>query len=64
MLPCGRQLQADRFQTGVTDLPLTANGERMVTDMGNRIIGPGSEFDGGDRGSQQHISTSGAYHSP
>lgn len=37
--------EANRSQTGVTDLPLTANGERMVTDMGNRIIGPGSEYD-------------------
>lgn len=31
-------------QTGTTDIPLTANGERMVGEMGPRMVGQDSEL--------------------
>jgi hypothetical protein len=36
---------ANYAQTGVSDIPLTANGEKMVKEMGPRMMGPGSESD-------------------
>jgi len=30
--------------TGVTDIPLTENGERVIKEMGPRVIGPDSRF--------------------
>lgn len=32
-------------QTGRTDLPLTQNGERIIRDLGKRIVGPGKVLD-------------------
>jgi hypothetical protein len=36
---------ADHAQTGVSDIPLTENGEKMVKEMGPRMMGPGSELE-------------------
>jgi hypothetical protein len=36
---------ADHAQTGVSDIPLTENGEKMVKEMGPRMMGPGSEWE-------------------
>ena len=30
------------LQTGTTDIPLTAEGERLISDLSSRAVGPGS----------------------